>query len=134
MPEVWAPPTDDELMRAVMDAVEDLNEMQDEIMSDRSYTTGDRRVQIDYWGTRGATRKRQAEVEFLVSKGDWLATLRAAQADYEQGLQSGYSDQWLLGQFVVLREVLASAGGVERHVDLTLEAVLAVPEIGRAHV
>jgi hypothetical protein len=62
---------------------------------------------------RGATRKRQAEVEFLVKQGDWPATLRAAQADYAQGLQAGYSDHWILGQFIVLRAVLASVAKVK---------------------
>jgi hypothetical protein len=114
MQEEWAKPTPAELREAVDIAIEDLDSIQNELFGgDRLFTTGDRFKHIDYWGTRGATRKRQAEVEFLTGSANWRVTLRAAQADYEQGLQAGYSDHWILGQFVVLRSVLASAAKVE---------------------
>ncbi len=114
MPEIWIKPKDADVLQAVKDAVEDLDALQNELMGgERSYTSGERAMQVDYWGTRGATRKRQAEVEFLTGVGDWRATLRAAKADYEQGLQAGSSDHWILGQFIVLQSVLASAAKVK---------------------
>ena len=114
MPENRIKPKDADVLQAVKDGVEDLDALQNELMGgERSYTSGERAMQVDYWGTRGATRKRQAEVEFLTGVGDSRATLRAAKADYEQGLQAGSSDHWILGQFIVLQSVLASAAKVK---------------------
>jgi hypothetical protein len=113
MPELWGKPRDAELLEAINEALSDLDGLQHELFGkDRVYTMGDRFAQIDYWGTRGATRKRLAEAEFMLKTGDWRTTLQAAQADYEQGLQGGFSAQWILGQFVVLRSVLAATAEV----------------------
>jgi hypothetical protein len=139
MPEVWNKPKDADVLQAVKDAVDDLDALQNELMgTDRSYTTGERAMHIDYWGTRGATRKRQAEIEFLAGVGDWRDTLRLAKADYEQGLQAGYSDHWILGQFVVVRGVLASAAGVtprspDRRWEETCRAVRLGMDSGNPH-
>ena len=96
--------------QAIEDALADLGEQERELLeTDRSYTTGDRVMLGNHWGKRGATRKRLAEVEFLLNEGDWRATLQAAQADYGRGLAAHYKDHWILGQFVVLRSVLDSA-------------------------
>lgn len=138
MPEVWAKPKDVELLQAVKDAVDDLDALKHELMGDdRAYTTGDRKMLVNYWGTCGATRKRQAEVEFLTGT-DWRITLRAAQADYEQGLQAGYIDHWILGQFVVLRSVLASVADVklgepDRRWEDTCSAVRLGMDSGNPH-
>jgi hypothetical protein len=139
MPEIWTRPKDADVLQAVKDAVDDLDALQNELIGkDRSYTTGERFMHVDYWGTRGATRKRQAEVEFLTGVGDWRVTLGAAQADYEQGLQAGYSDHWILGQWVVLRTVLASAAGVghrppDRRWEETCRAVRLGMDSGNPH-
>jgi hypothetical protein len=139
MPEVWDKPKDADVLQAVKDAIDDLDALQNEVMgTDRSLTTGERAMQVDYWGTRGATRKRQAEIEFLTGVGDWRVTLRAAQGDYQQGLQAAYSDHWILGQFVVLRSVLASAADVrlgvpDRRWDETCHAVRLGMDSGNPH-
>ena len=139
MRETWSKPPDAVLILAVKDAMADLDAIQNEQFgADRTYTTGDRAMHIDYWGTRGATHKRQAEVEFLTGTGDWKVTLRAAQADYEQGLQAGYSDHWILGQFVVLRSVLSSAANVrldrpDRRWEETCRAVRLGLDSGNSH-
>ena len=123
MPELWGKPRDADMLEAVNDALADLADLQHELFGSDRNTIADHFAQIDYWGTRGATRKRLAEVQFLIETGEhpelvppgtWRSTLQAAQADYEKGLQvqAGYSVQWILGQVVVLRSVLASAAEV----------------------
>lgn len=125
MPELWGKPRDADMLEAVNEALADLDALQHELFGADRNTTADHFAQIDYWGTRGATHKRLAEVQFLIEtgehpelvpKGIWRTTLQAAQADYEKGLQvhTGYSVQWILGQVVVLRSVLAAAAGVQR--------------------
>ena len=84
-----------------------------EVGPDGSHTTDARAKQMDYWGKRGATRKRLAEVEFLLGDDHWRMTLQEARDDYYKGLQQGggYHDHWLLGQYVVLGAVLRAAAG-----------------------
>jgi hypothetical protein len=96
---------------AVQEALEDLGAMSDaDVGPDGSHTTDARANQVGYWGKRGATRKRLAEVEFLLGDDHWRATLQEARVDYFKGLQlGGYRDHWLLGQYVVLGSVLDAA-------------------------
>ena len=115
MPGLWIEPDAGELRLAVQGALEDLDALKDELSGADAHTTGGRAAQADYWGTRGATRKRLAEVEFLTSTGNWRNTLRSAQQDYYQGLQvGGFRDHWLLGQYVVLGSVVDAASNAPR--------------------
>jgi hypothetical protein len=94
--------------QAVQSAIDDLIAQEAEIVdTSRSHTTAARYREADHWGTLGATRKRLAEIEFLLHLKRWPETLRAALSAYERALtQGGFFDHWLLGQFVVLRAVL----------------------------
>jgi hypothetical protein len=108
MPELDIEVSAVDVRAAVQQALDDLEAIKDdEVGPDGSHTTDARAEKKDYWGTRGATRKRLAEVEYLLHDDHWRVTLQKARDDYYRGLQlAGYRDHWLLGQYVVLRTVL----------------------------
>jgi hypothetical protein len=107
MPEIWIAPKPDDLFQALAGALAELDLEHELNASARSYTTGSRYELANYWGTRGATRKRLAEAEFLTGRGDWRRTLWLVLRDYELGLRQGLlHDHWLVGQYAVLKSVV----------------------------
>lgn len=114
MGKLWIKPPDEAMLSAVREALQDMADLEREVAeAENSYTTGARIARADFWGTRGATRKRLAEAEFLTGMGNWKATLQLAVNDYMQGIQQlvDKADHWLLGQYVVLAAVLDESPG-----------------------
>jgi hypothetical protein len=109
MPRRWTSPPPKELRDAVVEAIGDLETIRQELdASEERQGTSARLLRAEYWGTLAATRKRLAEVEFLIGNGDWRHTLQRALGDYSEGLKQGIAvDHWILGQYVVLQAVLS---------------------------
>lgn len=107
MPQQWIQPNAEEVRQAVEVAITDLEVAERDSAAEESEGTYGRLLRAEFWGTRAATRKRLAEVQFLYSTGDWRRTLRAAVRDYQRGMEQGVKvDHWVLGQYVVLSCVL----------------------------